>query len=298
MLMNRLYEPSEDDVLYHYCSAATFQAIAMTRTIRFTDINMLNDASESLWAYSIFEEAATRLITRKGLPESAPTIDKAFVEKIDEVVSPIQLIAHPFLASFSLEPDLLGQWRAYADDGRGFALGFRARALQRELPATFLRVLYDKELQVKEMMAALAAIFLRHQEQDEAKAATFLEDCVLLATFMTALKHPAFQDEKELRAVHVVNIRPQGKLAKFVDPGGTHRGEERAPGKPVQFQVRDNHLVAFSDASYGDPGDNNPLAQLVLGPRNHSAAGNLALFLGGLGFTDIAVRRSTAPYRG
>jgi len=296
--MDRLYNPSDDDVLYHYCSAATFQAIATVGTIRFTDINMLNDASESLWAYSIFEEAATRLITRKGLLESAPIIDKTFVDKIDEIVSPIQLIAHPFLACFSLEPDLLGQWRAYADDGRGFALGFGARALQRELPATFLRVLYDRELQVKEMMAAIVSIFLRHQEHDDANHATFFEDCVLLATFMTAFKHPAFLDEKEVRAVHVVNIRPHGKLAKFVDPGGIHHRDQNAPGNPVQFQVRNNHLVAFTDASFGDPGDGNPLEQLVLGPQNHSTPGNLALFLGGLGFTDIAVSSSNAPYRG
>lgn len=294
MLMNRLYEPSDDELLYHYCSAATFQAIATQRTIRFTDINMLNDASEFQWAYSIFEEAATRLITRKGLPESAPTIDKTFADKVDEIVSPIQLIAHPFLACFSLEPDLLGQWRAYADDGRGFAVGFRPHALQHELPVTFLRVLYDRELQVREMMVALIAIF-QHQEEDEA---TFFEDCVLLATYMTAFKHPAFREENEVRAVHVINIHPQGKLAKFVDPGGIHRGDKDAPGNPVHFQVRDNHLVAFTDISFGDPGDDNPFVQLVLGPRNHSLAGNLSLFLGGLGFTDITLLRSTAPYRG
>lgn len=218
MLMDRLYTPPHDAILYHYCSAATFQAIATTGTIRFTDINMLSDASESLWAYSVFEEAATRLITRKGLPESAPNIDKAFIDRIDEIVSPIQLIAHPFLACFSLEPDLLGQWRAYADDGRGFALGFRAGPLQSELPATFLRVLYDRESQVKEMMVGIGSIFLGQQEDDGAKRAKFLEDCVLLATFMTAFKHPAFQDEKEVRAVHVVNTRPQGKLAWISTP--------------------------------------------------------------------------------
>lgn len=296
MLIARLYESPDDGILYHYCSAATFQAIATARTIRFTDINMLNDASETLWAYSVFEEAATRLITRKDLPDSSPNIDKAFIDRIDKIVSPIQLIAHPFLACFSLAPDHLGQWRAYADDGRGFAVGFRARLLQRELPETFLRVLYDRELQVKEMMTALVAMFLRQQEEDEAQRAKFFEDCVLLATFMTAFKHRAFQDEKEVRAVHVVNIRPQGNLARFVDPGGTRGDAKEVAGNPMLFQVRDNHLVAFTDAPFGDPGDGNPLVELVLGPRNHSVPGNLGLFLGGLGFTDISLRRSSAPY--
>jgi hypothetical protein len=298
MLMTRLDEPTSDELLYHYCSAATLNAIATNKTLRFTDINMLNDATESRWAYSIFEEAATRLITRKEVPDTAPHIEKDFFDKVDEIVSPIQLIAHPFLACFSLEPDLLGQWRAYADDGRGFALGFHSSALKHEVPATFLRVLYDRELQVKEMMVGLAAIFLRLQEESDATRATFFEDCVLLATFMTAFKHPAFREENEVRAAHVVNIQRNGNLPKFVDPGGTRRGDEDVPGTPVQFQVRDNHLIAFTDISFSDAGEDNPLTRVVLGPRNHSAPGNLAPFLGGLGFTDISLRRSMAPYRG
>ena len=32
-----------------------------------------------------------------------------------------------FIASFSRDRDDLGQWRAYADDGRGFAIGFSPR---------------------------------------------------------------------------------------------------------------------------------------------------------------------------
>jgi Protein of unknown function (DUF2971) len=34
-----------------------------------------------------------------------------------------------FVASFSTEKDDLGQWRAYADDGRGFAIGFDPKSL-------------------------------------------------------------------------------------------------------------------------------------------------------------------------
>ncbi|WP_156304407.1 hypothetical protein [Nitrosospira briensis] len=85
---------------------------------------MLNDASEARWAYKVFEEAATRLLNRRDIPSSVPNIDSAFIDVIDRIVSPIQLIAHPFIACFSQEPDMLCQWRAYADDGRGFAPRF------------------------------------------------------------------------------------------------------------------------------------------------------------------------------
>jgi hypothetical protein len=42
----------------------------------------------------------------------------------------IQKSGHYFMCSFSSCGDDLGQWRAYADKGRGYALGFDAKALE------------------------------------------------------------------------------------------------------------------------------------------------------------------------
>ena len=74
MLMNRVYEPTNDQLVYHYCSAETLCAILESRNIRFTDINMLNDATETQWGYAAFEEAATRLIKRIDIPDITPKI--------------------------------------------------------------------------------------------------------------------------------------------------------------------------------------------------------------------------------
>ncbi len=297
MLLDRLFEPSDSGMLYHYCSAATFQAIASYGTIRFTDINMLNDESEVRLAYSVFEEAATKLIKREGILPSAPAMPKEFFDRVDSIVAPSQLIAHPFIACFSLEPDMLGQWRSYADDGRGYAVGFKAQELQDLLPATFLRVLYQRDQQVKEMMHALATIFLRQQSEDEIERAQFFEDCMLLSVYMTAFKHPAFEEEKEIRAVHAINLQQQGKLIKFVDAGGTVRGGIPVPGDPVNFQIRDNHLTAYFDHQFSAPGPDTPIKEIILGPKNYSASGNIELFLGGLGYLKMDLQVSGAPYR-
>jgi hypothetical protein len=42
----------------------------------------------------------------------------------------IEDVAHYFVCSFSEAGDDLGQWRAYADNGRGYALGFDAHLLE------------------------------------------------------------------------------------------------------------------------------------------------------------------------
>jgi hypothetical protein len=64
-----------------------------------------------------------------GPPESRKFAnDLEFVDKRKI----IQKSADFFISSFGLCGDDLGQWRAYADGGRGFALGFDAAALEHE----------------------------------------------------------------------------------------------------------------------------------------------------------------------
>lgn len=297
MLMDRLYLPNKEETIFHYCSAETLQAIATYGTLRFTDINMLNDEQEVRWAYSIFEEAATRLIKRLGVSNATPEINVSFIDLIDSIISPIQLIAHPFISCFSLKGDLLGQWRAYADDGKGFSIGFNADSLKNQLPATFLQVLYDKEEQVKEMMRAILAIYFSFESSELGREKRFFEDCVLLGTYMTAFKNPAFSEEAEIRAVHVVSIKPQGDLLKFLDNGGIVNSTERVEATKLNFQVRDNHLVAYTDIPFSPLNMLSPITELILGPKNHSSPGNLQLFFGGLGYENLGLSKSEAPYR-
>jgi hypothetical protein len=298
-MIDRLYKPSESDVIYHYCSAATFQAIVESGNIRFSDINMLNDASEVRWSYGVFEEAANRLLQRVGMPPTAPHIDRAFIDAIDEIVSPSQLIGHPFIACFSQERDILGQWRAYADDGRGYAIGFKAALLAEQLPATFFQVEYNRELQVKEMMQAIMGIYIMQQEENDAakSKSQFAKNCFYLATFMVAFKHPAFAEEKEIRAVHLAKVEPRGNLWCFTDKSYTEGESANSERQPVAFQVRDNRLVAYIDAKFASPSGGSPLTEAVLGPKNYNVGGNLTLFLGGAGLTDVTLYRSNAPYR-
>jgi len=154
MLITRHFHPSANDVLYHYCSSSSFQAILESGKIRFSDINMLNDNAEMHWGYSVFEEAAGKLIKIAEKRETLKGLDKIFFDKVDAVIAPLQRRLHPFVACFSREPDLLGQWRAYADDARGYSIGFDASALA-YMPVSLLAVEYDREKQVQEMIDAL-----------------------------------------------------------------------------------------------------------------------------------------------
>lgn len=292
MLINRLYSPSDDQLIYHYCSAETLCAILESKNIRFTDINMLNDETETRWGYSAFEEAATRLIKRIDIPDSIPEITIDFCDSVDEILSKSQLYIHPFISCFSLDGDNLGQWRAYADDGRGFAIGFQASMLE-QLPVTMLSVEYDREKQIKEIMAALIAIHGQKNFGGKPVNEDFFEECILTATYFTGFKHSAFQEEKEVRCLHAVNVKFEEDIVHFEDAPNAC---DSWKSQPVKFQVQNNHLCAYIDLPFWIS-NRHPIAEIIMGPKNNSAPTNLLLYLGGLGYSNVRVKISNVPYR-
>jgi Protein of unknown function (DUF2971) len=296
MLLGRIFEPADGQILYHYCSAETLRAILESRTLRFTDVTMLNDAQEMRLGYRAFEEAATRIINRTGIGPEIDIIPRAFFDDVDKTLSRTQTIAHPFVSCFSLDGDDLGQWRAYAADGQGFAIGFSA-SLIRELPVSVLAVEYDWENQVKEMMVALLATHEHRKDTSNVSPNAFGEDCVLIGVYSVGFKHSAFRHEREIRCVHVNKVDFTDGRLRFIDPGGENSSGHQFDAVPIRFEVRNNHLCAYQDLPFSWTEGAHPVAELVLGPKNYSYLGNIFLYLGGLGYGDVPIRQSAIPYR-
>jgi hypothetical protein len=257
---------------------------------------MLNDATEHRWGYAIFEEAATRLIRRAGVPDQIPVMPIEFFNAVDDILSRGQLIAHPFVSCLSREGDSLDQWCKYADDGLGYAIGFRASALK-ELPINLLQVAYEKESQVSEMMAALVALHARAPKFELPLSALAREEATLLSVLMVALKHPSFESEREVRCVRAISLEKVGSNFRLVDPGGQTQDGKSVPGEKVSYITRGGALTAHVDLPLTLHNGDSPIAEVALGPKNSTNVGNVFLFLGGLGHSDIAVRRSNLPYR-
>jgi hypothetical protein len=248
MLITRIFNPPNGTILYHYCSVPSFHAILESGRIRFTDINMLNDAHEMHWGYSVFEEAVDKLL-KLAQSKNLSNLDRPFFDKVDKIIGPLQARIHPFISCFSLEPDLLGQWRAYADDARGFAIGFDANALK-HMPVTLLAVEYDRQKQVQEMMDALGATYMENEADGRSFGQKFFASCALIGNYMLAFKNPTFRDEREVRCLHVLNVQANERAMKLVDDGGLLGTKESVAGEEVRFRVQDLSLVAYFDMPF------------------------------------------------
>lgn len=107
-------------ILYHYTDASGLKGIFDHQTIWFTSYDHLNDPGEITYGIEI---------TTALLKEIGDTNDPRIKMFCDLVIN---LYTHDnmrsafgiYLASFSRDGDDLGQWRAYANNGRGCAIGF------------------------------------------------------------------------------------------------------------------------------------------------------------------------------
>ena len=258
---------------------------------------MLNDVTEHRWGYSVFEEAATRLIKRIGVSETVPKMDTAFFDAVDEILASGQLIAHPFISCLSFEANSLDQWRKYADDGRGYAIGFLAESLQ-HMPISLLEVSYDREEQVKEMMAALVATHSRSSPPVLPLQGESFQDAALISAYMTAFKHPSFASEREVRCIHAISLEKIKDNYRFVDLKTEADTDSSATSEnKVAFTTRDGALTAHIDLPFIDSDGSCPIVEVATGPKNPTATGNVFLFLGSQGHSDVSVRPSGLPYR-
>ena len=270
--------------LFHYTNSAGLRGVIESGRLRLYDVFGLNDPSEMRhgvkYALNALQGAAAK--GHKGA--------QLFVWRFSERLSAhLEAISRIFVACFSTQGDDLGQWRAYADNGKGFALGFNGPRIEvafAELPhltATFA-MNYDETLlrEASEQIAAEAlpvAEFPVGRRYDGVTLSAFLQALSIQisnAILYTAIyfKHPAYELEREYRFQHV---RAVGDLDGVVVAGGRSY---------LEFNWRAQEPT--------------PLTDIVIGPAaDQAAARQLAEeCLRSAGLDPVQIRTSDIPYRG
>lgn len=242
--------------IYHYTNDVGLRGILETGQLWLTDIFNLNDPSELSHGFS----HVVNILKSKALdgqPEST-----IFTQQIEAFLTQggIQAAAHYFVCSFSSTGDDLGQWRAYADNGRGYALGFDAMALEAaytKIPnnSTF-RVNY-KDDKLAELDGRLVERMFRlislprgkalssdgvHEYMGELRA-LLAKHTLLVGLFF---KHEAYNNEQEYRFIQI------------------HRGGSM-PAPEVKFRSRPYSLVRYREFDWRSLAA-GALKEIVIGP--------------------------------
>ncbi len=205
-------------LIYHYTNESGLRDILKSKTLWLSDIKNLNDTSELNHGVSL----ATTILRSKV--ENRSLNHQAFAKFSNNAFGPsgAQNTAYYFVCSFSTKGNDLEQWRNYADDGRGYILGFNKYHLEKTFTndggtRAFETLYYDsQELEtiytpfIEKILDAIPniddAILMGLNTLPETRE--FLTKIsVELASFMLEaslyFKHPAYLNEKEYRFLKI-----------------------------------------------------------------------------------------------
>ena len=115
-------------LVYHYCSLESLNSILKHRALRLTNILKSNDSMEISWIcryfQQVFQQAYEQASEEVHQKISKERMDNLIRFYTDEFFNENYSSYRYYVTCFSKKPDLLSQWRGYADDGRGVAIGY------------------------------------------------------------------------------------------------------------------------------------------------------------------------------
>jgi hypothetical protein len=290
------------ETAYHYTSVQALLEMVRSKRFRLSNVFFMNDYMEVEWfSRQVREEMDRRTNhgTRNDFEYLGFLRGKTSQERFDYV----------FCGCFSRMEDDLSQWRGYADDGRGIAIGVELSQVVKANSRPDLdspedrEVIYGKAEQMRLVTETLDA-FVEEAAKAEAKHGSrgaALPDIyhsttranLALARHAVVCKNPAFAGEREVRLV----LRPSIDLSWHEKPSYKPVFFKRFP-HGVEFWHRGGRIVPYADVDL----PMESIRSLRLGPKfgGDMETAALQLFLSKEGIEHTVLQgltRSGATYR-
>jgi hypothetical protein len=244
--------PSEvPDTLYHYTDAAGLYGLLSSASLWLTDHRFLNDTTEFTHTTQIMKNVISEI--------KSDTISDAAKRTLTAISDGKEFanLREGFVFSFTEEKDDLGQWRAYANDGQGFTVGFSGKLLAARFghdqsEYDLAKVSYDANAEKRALTIALDELLEevnrlvtanRTAEQDVVRRAAFAFGAIARGRG-SVNKHPSFNLEKEWRIV-------------------SYPGDEDEP----KVRLSNGKLVRYLEIPSKNQINRLPITSIGIGPR-------------------------------
>lgn len=278
------------NIVYHYCSVSTFLNIIQSKTLRFYDIDKSNDFLErKLLCQRLINKGINPFL--EILKETSKNSNKSLLaikntEKLTAIKNSVTnkiKNSKAYVICFSEEGDLLNQWRGYADDGQGLAIGFNDdvfRVLSVGQKSIFG---YDK------------IQYIPRTEINKFKNLSISsEDIEYKSVFA---KNEAFAEEKEWRAVIYNRLNNNFSFVNLLN--SMNQSEDNAlQFKPLQFSSNGKEIKSFIEVNF-DKMKTIFVKDIYIGPKCKVEIRDIELLLDTYGYKkeNIRIERSIASYR-
>ncbi|MEO8236347.1 MAG: DUF2971 domain-containing protein [Flavobacterium sp.] len=272
--------------LYHYCSVESFFQIISSKSIWLSNYGQMNDAHESIWIEQYFDIVNNLFKSGKYKDFQNYTIPTYGWNK-----------GNPHLFCLSEVGDSLGQWRAYADDGKGIAICFTPTILNFQFDKPnrssyidhtlgLVKIEYNAKKQ-KAKVEDLANLFknIYDGKKDELweAASSFLG--ISLATESLVIKNPSFIEEKEWRIIHT--------------PSDNYDLSEKNSHSisQMKFRTKDSNLTSYFEIDLSATFNSKLIPEIILGPKSGLDLSILKSFLEINNLEKTIVSKSASTYQ-
>lgn len=286
------------DHIFHYTSLNGFISIIESQSLYCTNVNFLNDSKEIKHG----EEIILKAIENVKNDENLDILDKA-KENIKLLIK-----AEKYVTCFSKDGDLLSQWRAYGNDGKGISLGFKFSYLKdsfdKYLIGTHIEYDENTQLEIIEEFIRLIIEFYKKVENEYDWNGNDFNNIVsnVIVEFLNDLihsyKHPSFIDEREYR----LQLEIDGNFYKKEELDILFRASENLI---VPYTIIKNSYTAFLETKNPDETEpifglkKIPLEKIIVGPSLDYDIVKIGLeqFLIKNGYENVEIIKSNVPYR-
>lgn len=311
-------------VVYHYCSTDTFFKIVEKSQLRMFNIMKSNDSLEVTYCLDEFRKALKIACIKHKTENPENGAFREFFESldIDSVIDSVNNESLTYYAiCFSEDGDLLSQWRGYADDAKGIAIGFNTQMLKKSTDYKNFKynpIQYQisnvKDDLIKYILSKFKSVHCDSVLPSRQDYENALQDITSAMVYNAVFyKSPAFKEEKEWRLVYYPfgNIRNLLLRHKARDMSANQLFYDRMidisqnsssslifQRNPISFLKRNNSITSFVDINFNQ---SLPyfIPELVLGPKCEMDDLDFRLFLvtKGIDLTFTKIHKSSASYR-
>jgi len=294
--LNKIFE--HNDILYHYTSLNGFLSIIETQSLFFSNVNFLNDSKEIKHGVDI---------VLKAIKETEKDENLGILLKMKENID-LLYKSEKYVTCFSKDGDLLSQWRAYGNNGKGISIGFEFSDLTDSFDKylTGTHIEYDEKTQIestKEYINLIIDFYNKIQDNYDWNGQDFnnlvaKQIITFLNNVIYSFKHPSFIDEREYRLQLEVDNKTYNK--NDID---------------IKFRATESLIIPYtviknSYASYLETNESNeiepifpskklPISKIIIGPSLDYETVKIGIkqFLFENGYQEIDIEKSNVPYR-
>lgn len=290
------------EIVYYYCKPHTFESIIQNRKMWLCDMMKTNDYREIDYVLDDIAKTTNADFFLKDMSEE----DATLIEKaVEERIKFYKRCCHWLAICFSSEKDDLGQWRAYGDDGSGFAIGFDTAYLQSVTSHrcfNFADIKYGESAKNKFTQYCVFTLLneIRTRlNRNSIRSRTGLNNTCLniikdwgdnLTTKICFYKSEAFSNEKEYRLCYTRMILKKD-WATIMDPNVAP--DSMLHNLAISMNNNEVNLRIEKEFSH------DAIREIVMGPKCNISPYEMQLLLAinGFNFRNIAITQSKVTYR-